>query len=61
MYLIKIYSIHSKLYVILTLLKSQNTSSLIKIIERIKKIYDIKYVYYKNIINEESNDTHLVS
>ena len=31
--------------------------SLTKIIERNIKIYDIKYVYYKNIINKESNDT----
>jgi hypothetical protein len=30
---------------------------LTKIIERNAKIYDIKYVYYKNIINKESNDT----
>ena len=29
---------------------------MIKIIERITKIYDIKYVYYENITNEESND-----
>ena len=35
--------------------------SLTKIIEKITKIYDIKYVYYKSIDNEESNDTYLVS
>jgi len=32
-----------------------NISSLIKIIEKITKIYNIKYVYYENIINEEFN------
>ena len=31
--------------------------SLTKIIERNTKIYDIKYVYYKNITNKEFNDT----
>ena len=29
--------------------------SLTKIIERNTKIYDIKYVYYKNIANKESD------
>jgi hypothetical protein len=47
--------------VIPTFLQSQSISSLTKIIERITKIYDTKYVYYENIINEESNDTYLVS
>ena len=32
-------------------------SSLTKIIERNIKIYDIKLMYYKNIINKESNGT----
>jgi len=32
-------------------------SSLIKIIERNIKIYDIKLMYYKNITNKESNGT----
>jgi hypothetical protein len=36
---------------------SQSILTLTKIIEKIIKIYNIKYVYYKNIINEESNDT----
>ena len=31
--------------------------SLIKIIERNIKIYDIKLMYYKNITNKESNGT----
>jgi hypothetical protein len=30
---------------------------LTKIIEKITKIYDIKYIYYENITNEEPNDT----
>jgi len=34
-------------------MESQNISSLTKIIEKITKIYDIKYVYYENITNEE--------
>ena len=34
----------------------KSSQSLIKIIERNTKIYDIKYVYYKNIPNKESND-----
>ena len=33
------------------------SQSLTKIIERNTKIYDIKYVYYENITNKESNDT----
>jgi len=37
-------------------LESQSILSLTKIIEKITKIYDIKYVYYQNIINEESNN-----
>jgi hypothetical protein len=36
-------------------------SSLTKIIEKIIKIYDIKSIYYKNIDNEEYNDTYLIS
>jgi hypothetical protein len=35
----------------------QNYRSLIKIIEKIIKIYNIKWVYSENKINEESNDT----
>ena len=30
---------------------------LTQIIEKNTKIYDIKYVYYENITNKESNDT----
>ena len=33
------------------------SQSLTKIIEKNIKIYDIKYVYYENIANKESNDT----
>jgi len=36
---------------------SQSILSLTKIIEKIKKIYNIEYVYYESIINEESNNT----
>jgi hypothetical protein len=36
-------------------------SNLSRIIEKFTKIYDIKYIYYENIINEEFNDTYLVS
>ena len=32
------------------------SQSLIKIIERNIKIYNIKYVYYENITNKKSND-----
>jgi hypothetical protein len=52
-----IYSFHPKLYVIPRILESQSILSLTKIIEEIIKIYDIKYIYYENIINEEPNDT----
>jgi hypothetical protein len=55
-----LYSLHSKLYVILTFLGIRNILSLTKIIERIQRFYDIKYVYYENIFNEESNDNYLV-
>jgi hypothetical protein len=49
------------IYVISTFLESQNILSFFKIIEKIIKTYDIKYVHYDNIINEESNGTCLVS
>jgi len=38
-------------------LKVKTISSLIKIIERNIKIYDIKLIYYENITNKESNIT----
>jgi hypothetical protein len=46
------YSLRSKL-----ILESQSILSLTKIIEKIIKIYNIKYAYYENIINKESNNT----
>ena len=41
-------------------LKVKAISSLIKIIERNIKIYDIKLMYYENITNKKSNGTHSV-
>jgi hypothetical protein len=38
-------------------LRESNILSLIKIIEKIIKNYNIKYIYYENIINEEYNNT----
>ena len=35
-------------------------SSLIKIIERNIKIYDIKLIYYENITNKKSNGTQFI-
>lgn len=44
-----------------TFLKSQSISCLAKIIERVTKLYVIKYVYYENMIHEESHDTYSIS
>jgi hypothetical protein len=41
-------------------LESQSIPSLTKVIERITKIHDIKWIYYKNIINEKYNSTYLI-
>jgi len=47
-----IYSIHSKLLVVPIFLECQNILNLTKNIKKITKIYGIKYIYYKNTIND---------